>query len=109
MATVTIASPVATKTVAVGTTTGRIEFGDAIKGRLSAVYVFCPTECRYQIKEASSLADGSAAPASDYVVIPAATLVPIPVAFSEEYDGAIVIWCPSGSDTMSIAPYPVTR
>lgn len=109
MATVAIASPCATKTVAVAATCSKITFDDTMQGKLSGLYLYCPTECRYQIVEASSLADGAAAPASDYMVIPAATLVPVPISLVEEYDNALVVWCPGGSDTMSIAPYPVTR
>jgi len=109
MATLALSSPVETKTMAVAATVGILNV-NAIIGKVSGVYVYCASECQYQIVEASAAADGAAAPASDFMVIPAATMVPIPVSFAEEYDGGkIAIWCPSGAATLSIAPYPVTR
>ena len=109
MATLALSSPVETKTLAVAATVGILDV-NAIIGKVSGVYVYCASECQYQIVEASAAADGAAAPASDFMVIPAGVMTPIPVSFANDYDdGQIAIWCPGGAATLSIAPYPLTR
>ena len=59
---------------------------NAIIGKVSGVYVYCASECQYQIVEASAAADGDAAPASDFMVIPAGIMTPIPVSFANDYE-----------------------
>lgn len=115
MATTTLSSPIATDDLALSATVSVIEVPRDIAGSVQALYVYSATETLYQIQaDGQSLADGSTAPTDGYSVIPASTQYPIPV--PGHHDGItdgrpyrVALWLATGTDTLRIAPYPITR
>lgn len=113
MATLDIASPIATRTMTLAATTGVISIPAAHAGQLSGLYLYCASAVSYQIQaDGRALVDGSVAPTADYDIIPAATRVPIPIpAHQSGYTGDrldIAVWS-AGAATLHIAPWPVSR
>lgn len=115
MADLDITSPIATKTLTQATTVKVIEVDRSVFGAVAGLYLYCTTETLYQITaDGQSLSSGSAAPSSDYDVIPASTRVPIPIpahadGITDQQPFQIAVWVGSGTPTLHVAPYPVTR
>jgi len=115
MADLTLTSPIATRTLTLATTCKVIEVSRETVGGLQGLYLYCTTETLYQIlADGQSVASGAAAPTADYDVVPASTKTPIGI--TPHTDGLttqrplrIAVWVASGTPTLHVAPYPVTR
>lgn len=115
MADLTLTSPVATRTVELDTTVTVIEVPLSVAGGVSAIYATCDADWRMQVQsDLQSLAAGATAPTGDYYPVPAETAWPIPVAahhsgIASRLPVRIAVWVPSGTATLHLQPYPVTR
>lgn len=114
MADTTLSSPIATRTQALATTTQILTVPAEIAAGVQGLYLYCSTEVRYQIQaDGRAIASGSTAPTVDYDVVPAATRTPIGMpGHVHGYAGdrvEIAIWAATGTPTLHIAPYPVSR
>lgn len=116
MATLTLSSAVATRTMTLGTTVGLVVVPVEQVALMSGLYLYSSSEVLYQIlPDGGSLTDGATAPTTDYAVIPASTLTPIPLpgraGMGLGVSGAytVAVWVASATPTLHVAPYPVTR
>lgn len=114
MADLTLSSPLATRTMVLATTTYTLSIPTEYAGQMSGVYLYCASECRYQVlDDGRAVVSGSVAPTADVGVVPAAVFVPVPIPAhvsgyaGDRYD--IAVWAVAGTPTLHVSPYPVTR
>lgn len=109
-----IEDPAATRMVTLSATVQRaIRVPRAVAGQMSGMYVYASAECRYKVLPGGEAAADDTLPTTDYDVIPAATRTPIPLPVHQPAaeDGSYVIhvWSVSGTPTLHIQPYALTR